>query len=255
MDMEAMGSATAMTGWRIYWKSATGSTNVDAREGVHGDVYVADFQTSGRGRLDHRWLAPAGVNLTFSAVLDVSGMPPEEVATMPLVAGLAVARTANRILEGRSARLTVKWPNDVLVDGRKLAGILCERNGDVAIIGIGVNVNQTSFPPEIAGKAVSLASVTGGRFERDEVLERILDELSNLHLRWRKDGFAPLCGDISGFDHLRGRMVSVMQTDADQRPVTGLCGGIQPDGTLLVGATRIYAGEAHVMQQASQPDR
>ncbi len=250
-----MGSATAMTGWRIYWKSATGSTNVDAREGTHGDVYVADFQTSGRGRLDHRWLAPAGVNLTFSAVLDVSGLPPEEVATMPLVAGLAVARTVDHILEGCPARLTVKWPNDVLVDGRKLAGILCERNGDSAIIGIGVNVNQTSFPPEIADKAISLAAAMGRRFERDEVLERILDELSNLYLLWRKDGFAALSADISGFDHLRGRMVSVLQTDTDPRPVTGLCGGIQSDGTLLVGTTRIYAGEAHVMQQASQPDR
>ena len=237
--------------WIVHRKPTTVSTNVDAREGVHGDVYVADFQTSGRGRLDHRWLAPAGVNLTFSAVLDVSGLPPEEVATMPLVAGLAVARTANHILEGCPARLTVKWPNDVLVDGRKLAGILCERNGDAAIIGIGVNVNQTSFPPEIADRAISLASVTGGRYERDEVLERILHELSDLYLRWRKDGFAAMYGDISGFDHLRGRMVSVLQTDTDPRPVTGLCGGIQPDGTLLVGATRIYAGEAHVMQHAS----
>ena len=74
-------AALAFMDWRIHRKDTTASTNLDARFGLHGDVYLADFQTAGRGRLDHRWIAPAGVNLTFSAVMDVSGRPPDEIAT------------------------------------------------------------------------------------------------------------------------------------------------------------------------------
>lgn len=233
--------------WKIHRKDTTVSTNIDARPGLHGDVFVADFQTAGRGRLDHRWIAPAGVNLTFSAVMDVSGRPPDEIATMPLVVGLSVAQALMPLLDGSRAALSVKWPNDVLVDGHKLAGILCESRQDNVIAGIGVNVNQTVFPPELADRATSLALVTHRKVERDDVLKRILHVLSRQYLRWGKEGFAALLPELSGLDHLRGRVVSVLQTDEDPRPVAGLCRGIQPDGTLLVADTRIYAGEAHVL--------
>lgn len=235
-----------MDGWRIVWKNETGSTNADARAGSSGDVHVADFQTAGRGRLDHRWLAPAGVNLMFSAVLDVAGHEPSEIATLPLVAGLAVVRTLQPLLEKSCAKLTLKWPNDVLADGRKLAGILCELCDDRVVAGVGINVNQTSFAPEIADRATSLALLTGNVFERHEVLDKMLAELGRLHARWSETGFAAIHPELAAIDHLSGQMVSILQTDTDPTPVTGLCGGIQQDGTLLVGATRIYAGEAHV---------
>ena len=147
-----------MDEWRTYWKATTDSTNADARDGRPGDVFAADFQTAGRGRLDHRWLAPPGVNLMFSAVLDVAGREPAEVATLPLAVGLAVAQALASLPAWQASppRLAIKWPNDVLAEGRKLAGILCERNGDAVIAGIGLNVNQTEFAHELAARAVSL---------------------------------------------------------------------------------------------------
>ena len=234
----------AVTSWTVHRKAVTGSTNADARAGRPGDVFTADFQTAGRGRLDHLWLAPAGVNLTFSAVLDAAALPPAEVATLPLVAGLAVVEAVRPL---GVAAVSLKWPNDVLAGGRKLAGILCERNGDGVIVGIGLNVNQTAFAPELAARATSLALETGRRFDRTAVLAATLDRLAVLHGRWAAQGFAALHPAFAAVDHLAGRRVTVRQTDDDARPATGLCGGIQADGSLLVGGTRIYAGEAHVL--------
>lgn len=238
-----------MNTWRTYWKSATESTNADARDGRPGDVFAADFQTAGRGRLDHRWLAPPGVNLMFSAVLDVAGREPAEVATLPLAVGLAVAQALASLPAWQASppRLSIKWPNDVLADGRKLAGILCERNGDAVIAGVGLNVNQIEFAPELCARAVSLAQLAGRPFDRAAVLETVLKSLAAVHARWRADGFAALHAELAAMDHLAGREVSILQTDTDAAPVTGLCGGIQSDGSLQVGAVRIYAGEAHVI--------
>ena len=238
-----------MDEWRTCWKSTTESTNADARDGRPGDVFVADFQTAGRGRLDHRWLAPPGVNLMFSAVLDAAGREPAEVATLPLAVGLAVAQAIVSLPAWRASppRLSIKWPNDVLADGRKLAGILCERNGDAVIAGVGLNVNQAKFAPELSARAVSLAQLAGQPFDRTAVLETVLKSLAAVHARWRADGFAALHAELSAMDHLAGREVSILQTDTDSAPVSGLCGGIQSDGSLLVGGTRLYAGEAHVI--------
>ena len=239
----------AMDEWRICWKSTTDSTNADARNGRPGDVFVADFQTAGRGRLDHRWLAPPGVNLMFSAVLDVAGREPVEVATLPLAVGLAVTQAIASLplWQASPPRLSIKWPNDVLAEGHKLAGILCERNGDAVIAGIGLNVNQTEFVPELASHAVSLAQLAGQSFDRATVLGVVLKSLAAVHARWSTDGFTALHAELVAMDRLRGREVSILQTDTDSAPVTGLCGGIQSDGSLLVGGMRLYAGEAHVI--------
>lgn len=229
---------------RIFRRQTTESTNLDARAGESGDVFTAEFQTAGRGRLDHRWQSVYGENLMFSAVLEAGGKSPAEVATLPLVAGLALVKALSPYVGG--ARLSLKWPNDVLCDGRKLAGILCELNGERVIVGAGINVNQISFPPEIADRATSLALAAGRKFEREPVLAAVLKSLFSWHGCWRKTGFASLHGEFAAIDHLAGRMVSVYQTDDDVKPVTGVCGGIQEDGTLLVGSVPIFAGEAHV---------
>jgi len=222
----------------IHHKETTESTNNDARSGSHGDVFTATEQTAGRGRIGHRWLSRPGDNLTFSAVLSVAGIPPEEAATLPLVAGLAVRRVAGG---------AIKWPNDVLVDGRKVAGILCERVGDNVICGIGLNVNQTSFPPEIAERATSLRLLTGREQSVADVLERVLAELSSLYEEWRRGGFAAVHHELAQHDALRGRFVRIIQTDTDPEPIAGVCDGIASDGSLSVAGVRIYAGEAHVL--------
>ena len=233
--------------FRFHRKETTASTNADARAGRPGDVFVAEFQTAGRGRLDHEWHAARGENLTFSAVLDAADASPAEVATLPLVVGLAVARYVSSLLGG-AADVSVKWPNDVLVGGRKICGILCERNGDAVIAGVGLNVNQTDFPAEIAVRATSLRLATGSPFDRDGVLNGVVTEIGDMHSRWLRGGFAALRGAFAAVDCLKGREVAVLATDGDAAPIRGLCGGVQEDGSLLVGETRVYAGEAHVSE-------
>ena len=266
--------------WRIHHKTETVSTNLDARAGVSGDVYTADFQTAGRGRLDHKWQSPPGANLMMSVVLGVGArgrmgagdgmgvkeIPPEEIATLPLVIGLAVVRAIRYLLssEGpvpqgygeRSPRTPpvvgpvpkLKWPNDVLVGGRKVSGILCERHGDFVIAGIGVNVKQRVFPPEIAKRATSLVELMGPvPISVEEVRDAVLGKIGPLYEIWRKGGFAAVYPEIQAVDCLRGQTLAVKQTDDDAEPIRGVCGGIAPDGSLLVGSVPIYAGEAHVM--------
>lgn len=239
--------------WMIHHKPETASTNLDARAGRHGDVFTADFQTAGRGRLDHKWLSAPGESLMLSAVLDVGDCPPDRVATLPLVVGLAVIEGLSPLLpKGLSPRL--KWPNDVLVDGRKLAGILCERHGDTVIVGLGVNVKQREFALEIAEKATSLSLLLGpvpagkGTVPAlTQVRDAILVALGRLYATWREEGLSPFLGRLTELDFLRGRTISVRQTDDDTEPFQGVCEGFTADGSLLVGGQAIYAGEAHVL--------
>lgn len=234
--------------FRVHHKPMTESTNLDARAGAHGDVYTADAQTAGRGRLDHRWLSPPGANLMLSAVLDVADLPPEQVVTLPLVVGLAVHACVTRFLA--AASIALKWPNDVYVFDRKIAGILCERHGDAVVAGVGVNVNQTTFAPEIAARATSLvlAAGDGAAFKIDKVRDVLLEELGSAYEVWRTGGFASLHPRYAAVDWLKGCRIAVRQTDDDAEPLEGLCEGVQPDGTLLVGGTVVYAGEAHVLR-------
>ena len=250
-----------MIDWKIHHAPETVSTNLDAREGRHGDVFTADFQSAGRGRLDHKWLSPRGANVIMSAVLDVSGLAPDRICTLPLAVGLAVVEA----IVGEYPwleNLAIKWPNDVFVGGRKVAGILCELNGTNVIAGIGVNVEKREFPPELRATAAALADFlpanpridesTHQRIDEsthpriDELIRAILSRLAALYPEWRRHGLSSLAPKLSACDYLKGRLVAVRQTDDDREPVTGICGGIQADGTLLVGTTPVYAGEAHV---------
>lgn len=231
-----------MIEWRIFHKRETRSTNIDARAGRHGDVFTADFQTAGRGRLDHKWLSDRGENLMMSAVLDVAALDVAHAATLPLAAGLAVVKTVKSIL-GEGADVKLKWPNDVYVSGLKIAGILCERAADAVIVGIGVNVRQKTFPDEISSRATSL-NLNGSSAEVQEVRDKLLNSLSSVYGIWRKGGFEALYSEISAVDWLKGREVSVMQTDGDSEPISGRCGGIAPDGSLIIDGRSVWAGEA-----------
>ncbi len=235
---------TRLDRWTIRRKAVTESTNIDARAGAPNDVFVADEQTAGRGRLDHTWISPPGENLMLSVVLDVAGIAPAEVATLPLVIGLGAATAASLLLLRQT---WIKWPNDVMVGGRKLAGILCERHGENVIAGVGINVNQKVFAPEIALRATSLFQIDGRERPLEMVQRAFLKTLGPFYDSWREGGFAAVHPLVAACDALKGRHVSVRQTDADPNPVSGQCGGIQPDGTLLVGGTPIFAGEAHVV--------
>ena len=220
---------------KIFRKEATESTNLDARGMEAFSVVTAERQTAGRGRLDHRWHSAPGANLTFSAVLPAH---PDAAtnATMTLMAGLAVAKALG---EG----FAIKWPNDVYFDGRKVCGILCEMDGDNVIVGIGINVNETEFPPELSARATSLALIRGAAQDRETTLCKVLSSLETYYRRWRQTGLMGMMEELAERDFLRGREVSVVQTDDDMNPVCGKVTGVREDGALIVGEVAIFAGE------------
>ena len=231
--------------WVIHHKETTASTNKDARGAKPWEVFTASFQTAGRGRLDHTWVSSRDLNLMMSAVLPVEGLPPDHVATLPLAVGLAVAKALSKWAQ---EECLVKWPNDVFVGGRKIAGILCERDSDNVIVGIGVNVGQEIFPPEVADRAVSLALLPNLAScpSVAEVRDEVLSYIEIVYNDWNSGGFQTIYETLSKIDMLRGRSVEVVQTDDDKKPFVGVCGGIAKDGSLDIGGNFFYAGEVHV---------
>jgi len=149
-----------------------------------GAVAVTDEQTEGRGRLGRRWFSPPGVSLLFSVLLE----PSLEVARFPelsLVAGRAVAEAIAAVAE---VEPTIKPPNDVLVDGRKVAGILAEARDGRVVLGIGVNVNVEAeeLPADVDTPATSLLAATGKPVDRADLLVEILDRLEHAYNDWQK---------------------------------------------------------------------
>lgn len=212
-----------------------------------GTAVVADSQTAGRGRAGHSWSSPPGVALYASLLLRPT-LPPETVPLVTMACGVGLA-DAVRSATGLPARL--KWPNDVLVNGRKCAGILCERSDGAVVCGFGLNVNT---PPERLPErpifpATSLAAEAGGgrRFDREALLsvalERIGAEVAALEA---PSGAAALADTFSALDALRGRRVRVDE-GAGGGTTEGVDVGVAASGALLLrlpdGSIReIWAG-------------
>ncbi len=211
----------------------TGSTNDDAfaaaRAGaLPGTTFVADIQTRGRGRRGHAWTSPPGENLMFSILLH-SDLPAERVSALSLVVGLAVRSVAARRVD---ARVVVKWPNDVLVGRRKLAGILVEtRVGgsvvDAIVVGVGINVRMRELPDDIANVATSLALLGDPAPVREAVLAEFLDDFAARLDVFVATGLSPLVGELRAHDALFGERLIV----GDQ---AGTGAGIDDDGALLL---------------------
>lgn len=190
-------------------------------------VVIADRQTAGRGRSGRSWHSPAG-NVYLSVALRPN-VAPSALPPLALVAGLVVARVVDQRLA--TARARIKWPNDVLVDGKKIAGVLVEgqiRGSHVraVVIGVGVNVVSESFPPEIADRATSLA-VLGARCDRDEILADLVAGLVEAVTEYERTGLAALLDEIDRRDAVRGTRVAISG-------VTGIAEGVAPDGRLRV---------------------
>ena len=171
-----------------------------------GAVVVTDEQTAGRGRQGRQWLAPPGTAILSSILL----RPPEgrRQPELSLVAGVAVADAVEEAL-GLSAQ--IKWPNDVLVNRKKVSGILAEARGDTVVLGIGVNVNQTrdELPPDATTPAASLFTTDGVERDREPILARILARLEHQYDLWREGGLDAIYVDLGSRDFLRGRRVAV----------------------------------------------
>jgi BirA family biotin operon repressor/biotin-[acetyl-CoA-carboxylase] ligase len=193
-------------------------------EHPHGAVAVAEHQTAGRGRSGRHWEDEPGTSLLFSVVLEPpAGAPLPELS---LVAGVAVAVA----LEREAAVPTlVKWPNDVLVAGEKVAGILLEASGDRVVCGIGINVHQEpgELPRETRAPATSLRLAAGRRFDRGVLLASVLEELERRYAAWLERGLAASADELERRNALDGAVVRV-----DGR--RGTAGSIKADGRLTV---------------------
>jgi BirA family biotin operon repressor/biotin-[acetyl-CoA-carboxylase] ligase len=208
----------------------------------HGVVVGADEQRAGRGRRGHTWESPAGAGLYFSFVARPARRDNASLPLMTLAAGVAV-RAGVEAATGFAPDL--KWPNDVVVGRRKLAGILAEGFGigtpaQAVVIGVGVNLQPSSYPPEVAQRATSIEGELGRPVDRGALLAEILASL------W--DGLATLArspGDI--LQAWRAASPSAMGTRVEWDGRTGTTAGIDDSGALLVrtaaGIERVIAGE------------
>ena len=187
---------------------------------AEGTVAVADVQTAGRGRLGRTWEAPPRSAVLASVLLrPPAGRPLPQLA---LVAGVAVA---DALEELTGLAVQIKWPNDVMLRRTKVAGILAEARDGAVVLGIGINVNQTREQlPERGG---SLRTATGEEWDRDAVLDAVLDALGIRYAQWREGGLDAVYDGLGARDFLRGRTVTVDGT-------SGVAELIDRDGRLRI---------------------
>jgi BirA family biotin operon repressor/biotin-[acetyl-CoA-carboxylase] ligase len=190
----------------------------------HGAVAVAEHQAAGRGRSGRRWEDAESTALLFSVLL----RPPAgaALAQLSLVAGLAVAAAVGSAC---SVPAMVKWPNDVLVEGRKVAGILLEASGSEIVCGIGINVNQAAndLPAETRLPATSLRIATDCSFDRGALLAAVLSELERRYAIWLASGLEGLLDELEQRNALRGLDIRVGGR-------AGTAGAIASDGRLTL---------------------
>lgn len=229
---------TRRFGRTLIARAETPSTNDLAWEALaagtaDGTAVVADAQPQGRGRAGRAWEMTPGKGLALSLLLH-QGCDRHEAATLPLLAGLALARS----LETLGVRSTLKWPNDLLADGRKLSGILCESRrhpagGDAAVVGVGVNVTQQrdDFPIALRETATSLG-LEGCRTTRETVAAGFLNALEPLWTTLQEDGRAAVLAAWKRRAGFWGETVTV-RTPAG--PVTGVARDLSADGGLVLG--------------------
>jgi BirA family transcriptional regulator, biotin operon repressor / biotin---[acetyl-CoA-carboxylase] ligase len=239
-DLAALDSELAGTifAGKLHYAAVTGSTNLDAmaaaRAGApHGSVWLADEQTTGRGRGDHRWHSAAGEGL-YASVLLRSQIPAERVHLLPLVAGLAAAEAVRNVA---AVAIDLRWPNDLLVGARKTGGILVEAQIDSktlrhAVMGIGINVHQREFPPELNTPATSLDIEVGRRICRQVLLTAVLRLIeAEMTALADADSASEILARVErASSWVRGRSVSVHGSQACE----GVTAGLDQNGFLRV---------------------
>jgi BirA family biotin operon repressor/biotin-[acetyl-CoA-carboxylase] ligase len=212
---------------------------------VDGTVFCAEHQRAGKGRRGRQWHAVLGGSLTFSVLWRFDrGL--QSLAGLSLVVGLAVARAVNRHSR-HQARL--KWPNDVLVDYRKLAGILVEVQGDMdgpafAVVGIGLNVRLSEAQRDAVDQAVVDLAEMGVTVGRNQLLANCLQELHQVLTLFRQEGFAALREDWMALDAYASKDVLLQLPDT--RGVHGVAAGVDETGAFLLrdqdAITHVYSG-------------
>ena len=251
---------TKWAGKKLYYVDSTGSTNTDAKrfaeEGdPHGTTVVADMQTAGKGRRGRKWQSPSGINTYFTILLKPD-FAPDKASMLTLVMALSVAEAIEEVTE---LKAEIKWPNDIVVNKKKVVGMLTEMSTtpemdeiQYVVVGVGVNVNMGSieeFPDEIRKTATSLRIESGKQINRAVLVEHILERFEQNYEKFEQTL------DLSGLlDAYQSHLVNV---DAQVRVLdpageyTGISHGINTTGELIVekedgSIVNVYAGEVSV---------
>jgi len=244
----------------LHLLAETTSTNDEAKRGAkagapNGALWVAESQTAGRGRQGRGWVSPRGENLLFSVLVRIA-CAPARLPPLALVAGLAARDAVARAVPRRDVR--IKWPNDVVVDGKKIAGVLVEATlqgslVEALVVGIGINVHTREFPEDIAARATSIALAADGSDppDRAEVLADVLTGLDRDLGLVAARGLGLVHARLTNADALRREGVT-------SEAGAGVAEGIDLEGRLLVRneggiLARWGAGEVHLGRATTAP--
>jgi len=245
---------TRRIGRRIYAYDATDSTMDIAHRLAgagepEGSVVVAERQSRGRGRLGRSWLSPKGKGIYISVIL----RPTVQLQTVPLVTLMAAVAAARAVERETGLRPGIKWPNDLMLGGKKIAGILTELNAELnraryVIIGIGMNVNTPKT--QLPARATSLAEEKGGRLDRVSLARALLVEVDRAYAEFLSEGFDGILEAWRGFASFLGRRIRVV---AEGRTVDGQAVDVDSNGALLVRTDNgfvepVAAGEVLVVR-------
>ncbi|WP_121612031.1 biotin--[acetyl-CoA-carboxylase] ligase [Mesobacillus foraminis] len=238
-DEISLGLKTAFLGRTIHYEESVGSTQKIAHrlvtDGVSdGTVVVAEEQTSGKGRMDRQWHSPKYSGVWMSVIVKPN-LPPPRAPQLTLVAAVAVVQA---IEELTGLMPQIKWPNDILVGGKKVTGILTELQADsdrikAVIIGIGINVNQQheDFPEELLHTASSLAIESGKPISRASLIQSVLSRLEKLYITYLQNGFHPIKLLWESYAISIGKNIIARTLTGE---IKGKALGITEDGVLMI---------------------
>lgn len=252
------GLRTKYIGKKVHAFSLTDSTNTKAFElALHGapegTVFVAEGQRKGKGRLGRKWESPKGVNIYTSIVLRPRIIP-SSASQMTLLAAVASARA---IEKSTKILPDIKWPNDLLIRGRKVAGILMEIDSEADMvnfivlgIGIDVNMDMDSLPDDVAKVATSLKNETGRAFERVPLIQELFRQLEKWYEIFKADGFGPIITEWERLSIMAGKHVRVSFLKETKE---GVALGLDTDGALLLRLPtgkieRVVAGDVTMIR-------
>lgn len=233
-----MGLQTTRIGREVYFYPEVDSTNLKAKdlatEGApDGSVVIAEYQSRGQGRLQRKWLSPAGKNLLFTVIF-YPPCPPHKVFQLTLLASLAVCKS---IIRETGLAAGIKWPNDVYVGNRKICGVLTEftplgERVKWAVVGVGLNVNfDPSTDEEVSAIATSIRNELGRPHNRLKLLKAILEEMDRLYLRFLAGTMAAVRQEWLHHSIILGKPVTITSYDNEEE---GIAESIDEDGALIL---------------------
>ena len=250
------GLDTKIVGVEMIHKDLVDSTNKLAKKlayegAADGTVIVAEEQTGGKGRLERKFFSPHGKGIYFSLILRPKCLP-KDAPKFTLMAAVAVANAMQRF----KLPAQIKWPNDIMFDGRKVVGILTELSAQIEkvnyiVVGIGINVNiaYKDFPDDIKKVAASLSEINGKEISRIDFFRAVLEECDKLYTAINEEGFGKIFEQWKSFNITLGRKVKVISAETGES-FFGIAEDIDDDGALIVstenGRQTLYAGDVSI---------